>query len=46
MTWRTVFEARDPAGLTDVLAQLGITDRVVVATKSTDRADLLRHGPP
>lgn len=38
-----VFEARDPAGLTDVLAQLNITERVTVATKSTDRADLLRQ---
>jgi NADPH-dependent ferric siderophore reductase len=36
-----VFEARDPAGLTDVLAQLTITDRVAVTAKSTDRADLL-----
>jgi ferric-chelate reductase (NADPH) len=38
-----VFEARDPAGLTDVLAQLRITDRVAVPTKSTDRVDLLRQ---
>ncbi len=38
-----VFEAHDPAGLTDVLAQLSITERVAVATKSTDRADLLRQ---
>jgi NADPH-dependent ferric siderophore reductase len=38
-----VFEARDPAGLTDVLAQLSITERVAVVAKSTDRADLLRQ---
>ncbi|GID97184.1 siderophore-interacting protein [Amorphoplanes digitatis] len=38
-----VFEARDPAGLTDVLAQLRITERVAVATKSTDRDELLRQ---
>ncbi len=38
-----VFEARDPAGLSDVLAQLGITDRIAVVAKSADRADLLRQ---
>ncbi|GIF23826.1 NADPH-dependent ferric siderophore reductase [Actinoplanes tereljensis] len=36
-----VFEASDPAGLTDVLAQLGIAERVTVVAKSADRADLL-----
>jgi NADPH-dependent ferric siderophore reductase len=36
-----VFEARDPAGLTEVLAQLRITDRVTVVAKSADRAELL-----
>lgn len=39
-----VFEARDPTALTDVLAQLGITERVVVVPKAADRADLLHHG--
>jgi ferric-chelate reductase (NADPH) len=38
-----VFEARDPAGLTELLAQLRITERVAVVGKSTDRADLLRQ---
>jgi hypothetical protein len=38
-----VFEARDPAGLTGVLAQLGIADQVAVVAKSADRADLLRE---
>jgi NADPH-dependent ferric siderophore reductase len=38
-----VFEARDPAGLTDVLVQLKITERVAVVAKSPDRADLLRR---
>lgn len=38
-----VFEARDPAGLTDVLAGLGIAERVVVLAQSADRADLLRE---
>lgn len=38
-----VFEARDPAGLTTVLGQLGITDRIDVVAKSADRADLLRQ---
>lgn len=38
-----VFEARDPAGLTDVLAQLRITERVTVVAKSTDRTELLRQ---
>jgi NADPH-dependent ferric siderophore reductase len=38
-----VFEARDPAGLTEVLGRLGITERVAVVAKSTDRADLLRR---
>ncbi|WP_327000187.1 siderophore-interacting protein [Dactylosporangium sp. NBC_01737] len=36
-----VFEARDPAGLTDVLAQLGITERVAVVAKAADRAEVL-----
>jgi NADPH-dependent ferric siderophore reductase len=40
---RFVFEARDPAGLTDVLAQLRITERVTVSATSADRADLLRR---
>jgi ferric-chelate reductase (NADPH) len=42
-----VFEARDPGGLTDVLAQLGFAGRIAVTAKSTDRTDLLaqaRHG--
>jgi NADPH-dependent ferric siderophore reductase len=38
-----VFEARDPAGLADVLAQLRITERVAVVRKSVDRADLFRQ---
>lgn len=38
-----VFEARDPAGLTEVLAQLGIAERVTVVAKTADRADLLRQ---
>ena len=38
---RFVFEARDPAGLTDVLGRLGIIDRVAVVAKSGDRAELL-----
>ena len=36
-----VFEARDPAGLIDVLAQLGIAERVAVVAKTADRAELL-----
>ncbi|WP_327035188.1 siderophore-interacting protein [Micromonospora ureilytica] len=39
-----VFEARDPIALTDVLAQLGITERVAVVTKDADRVELLQHG--
>jgi ferric-chelate reductase (NADPH) len=35
-----VFEAHDPAGLTGVLAGLGITERVVVVAKAADRAEL------
>jgi NADPH-dependent ferric siderophore reductase len=38
-----VFEARDPAGLTDVLARLGFTERVTVVARSADRAELLRR---
>ncbi len=38
-----VFEAGDPAGLTKVLAQLGIADRVAVVAKDADRAGLLRE---
>jgi NADPH-dependent ferric siderophore reductase len=38
-----VFEARDPAGLTDVLAHLGIAGRVGVVPKTADRTDLLRQ---
>ena len=38
-----VFEAHDPAGLTGVLAQLGIAERVTAVAKSTDRVDLLRQ---
>jgi NADPH-dependent ferric siderophore reductase len=38
-----VFEARDPGGLTGVLGQLGIAERVTVVAKSADRADLLRE---
>ena len=38
-----VFEARDPIALTDVLAQLGITERVAVITKDANRAELLQH---
>lgn len=38
-----VFEARNAAGLTGVLAQLRITERVAVVAKSTDRAGLLRQ---
>ena len=38
-----VFEARDPAGLTGVLAPLGIAERAMVVAKSTDRAELLRQ---
>lgn len=38
-----VFEAREPAGLTAVLASLMITERVVVVAKSTDCTDLLRQ---
>jgi len=36
-----VFEARDPGGLTDVLAQVGIGGRIAVTAKSADRTDLL-----
>ncbi|MFG1919034.1 siderophore-interacting protein [Micromonospora sp. NPDC048898] len=39
-----VFEARDPRALTDVLAQLGITERVAVVGKDADRVELLQHG--
>ena len=39
-----VFEARDPLALTDVLAQLGITERVAVVGKDADRVELLQHG--
>ncbi|MBB5873708.1 NADPH-dependent ferric siderophore reductase [Allocatelliglobosispora scoriae] len=38
-----VFEARDPAGLTGVLAGLGITERVAVVVKTADRVELLRQ---
>jgi ferric-chelate reductase (NADPH) len=38
-----VFEARDPARLSHVLAQLGIAERVAVVAKATDRVDLLRQ---
>jgi len=38
-----VFEARDPTGLAAVLAGLGITERVAVVPKATDRAELLRQ---
>ena len=38
-----VFEARDPAGLTDVLAQMRLTERVTVVAKSAGRGDLLRR---
>ncbi|MEV4512253.1 siderophore-interacting protein [Dactylosporangium sp. NPDC049525] len=38
-----VFEARDPAGLVDVLAQLGIAERVAVVATAADRAELLRQ---
>jgi ferric-chelate reductase (NADPH) len=36
-----VFEARDPAGLTGVLAQLGIAERVAVVAKAAGHAELL-----
>ncbi|AGZ43746.1 siderophore-interacting protein [Actinoplanes friuliensis] len=39
----SVFEAQDPAGLTGVLSGLGITERVTVVAKSTDRGELLRR---
>ncbi|MFG2049355.1 siderophore-interacting protein [Micromonospora sp. NPDC048935] len=38
-----VFEARDPRALTDVLAQLGITERVAVVPKDARRVELLQH---
>jgi NADPH-dependent ferric siderophore reductase len=38
-----VFEARDPATLTGVLAGLGITERVAVVAKTPDRIELLRR---
>ncbi|MFI9640510.1 siderophore-interacting protein [Micromonospora sp. NPDC051925] len=38
-----VFEARDPAGLSQLLAGLGIAERVAVVTKAADRTDLLRQ---
>ncbi|MFG1836915.1 siderophore-interacting protein [Micromonospora sp. NPDC049175] len=38
-----VFEARDPVALTDVLAQLGITERLTVVTKDADPVALLHH---
>ncbi|GAB4057362.1 siderophore-interacting protein [Catellatospora paridis] len=37
-----VFEARDPAGLTGVLAELGIIERAAVVAKTPDRVELLR----
>ncbi|WP_030487010.1 siderophore-interacting protein [Micromonospora chokoriensis] len=38
-----VFEARDPTQLTDVLAQLGFTERVALVATAADRVDLLRR---
>jgi len=38
-----VFEARDPVGLADVLAGLGLTERVAVVAKTPDRVELLRQ---
>jgi ferric-chelate reductase (NADPH) len=38
-----VFEARDPTGLADVLAGLGMSERAAVVAKSADRSELLRR---
>jgi len=38
-----VFEARDPAGLAGVLADLGIAERAAVVPQALDRAELLQQ---